>query len=63
MERTSALPRSDLPGTKVVVGGGPQLDVAVCSGSIRWVTFPDHRFGEEQERRELARCYGGADVC
>ncbi len=45
----------DLPGSKVVVGGGPQLDS--LKRSYPNVLFTGPRFGEE-----LARCYGSADV-
>jgi glycosyltransferase involved in cell wall biosynthesis len=45
----------DLPGSKVVVGGGPQL--ASLRREYPSVTFTGPRFGEE-----LARAYAGADV-
>jgi glycosyltransferase involved in cell wall biosynthesis len=45
----------DLPGSKVVVGGGPQL--ASLQRDYPKVTFTGPKFGEE-----LARCYAGADV-
>jgi glycosyltransferase involved in cell wall biosynthesis len=45
----------DLPGTKVVVGGGPAL--ARLKRQYPAVQFTGPRFGEA-----LARCYAGADV-
>jgi glycosyltransferase involved in cell wall biosynthesis len=45
----------DLPGSKVVVGGGPQL--ASLQRDYPQVTFTGPRYGEE-----LARAYAGADV-
>jgi glycosyltransferase involved in cell wall biosynthesis len=45
----------DLPGSKVVVGGGPQL--ATLQREYPGVTFTGPRFGEQ-----LARSYAGADV-
>ncbi len=45
----------DLPGSKVVVGGGPQL--ASLRRDYPAVTFTGPRFGEA-----LARAYAGADV-
>ncbi len=45
----------DLPGSKVVVGGGPQL--AQLQRDYPAVTFTGPRFGEE-----LARSYASADV-
>jgi glycosyltransferase involved in cell wall biosynthesis len=45
----------DLPGSKVVVGGGPQL--AALERDYPKVTFTGPRFGEA-----LARSYAGADV-
>lgn len=45
----------DLPGSKVVVGGGPQL--TDISKRYPAAHFTGPRFGEE-----LARCYGAADV-
>ena len=45
----------DLPGSKVVVGGGPQL--ADISKRYTAAHFTGPKFGEE-----LARCYGAADV-
>jgi glycosyltransferase involved in cell wall biosynthesis len=45
----------DLPGSKVVVGGGPQL--ASLRREYPSVTFTGPRYGEE-----LARAYAGADV-
>lgn len=44
-----------LPGTKVVVGDGPQL------GQLRR-TYPDVRFVGRQQGEDLARYYAGADV-
>ncbi len=45
----------DLPGSKVVVGGGPQLqELRKAYPAVR---FTGPRFGEA-----LARCYAGADV-
>jgi glycosyltransferase involved in cell wall biosynthesis len=45
----------DLPGSKVVVGGGPQL--AVLQRDYPNVTFTGPRYGEA-----LARAYAGSDV-
>jgi glycosyltransferase involved in cell wall biosynthesis len=45
----------DLPGSKVVVGGGPQL--ASLRREYPSVTFTGPRFGDD-----LARAYAGADV-
>jgi len=45
----------DLPGSKVVVGGGPQL--AALRRAYPGVTFTGPRYGEA-----LARAYAGADV-
>ncbi len=45
----------DLPGSKVVVGGGPQL--AALRRAYRGVHFTGPRFGAE-----LARAYAGSDV-
>jgi glycosyltransferase involved in cell wall biosynthesis len=45
----------DLPGSKVVVGGGPQL--ASLRRAYPAVTFTGPRYGAE-----LARAYAGADV-
>lgn len=45
----------DLPGSKVVVGGGPQL--AALQRDYPAVTFTGPRYGEA-----LARAYAGADV-
>jgi glycosyltransferase involved in cell wall biosynthesis len=45
----------DLPGSKVVVGGGPQL--ASLRRDYPAVTFTGPRYGEA-----LARAYAGADV-
>jgi glycosyltransferase involved in cell wall biosynthesis len=45
----------DLPGSKVVVGGGPQL--ASLQRDYPAVTFTGPRYGQA-----LARCYAGADV-
>jgi glycosyltransferase involved in cell wall biosynthesis len=45
----------DLPGSKVVVGGGPQL--ASLQREYPGVTFTGPRYGEA-----LARAYAGADV-
>jgi glycosyltransferase involved in cell wall biosynthesis len=45
----------DLPGSKVVVGGGPQL--AALKRDYPGVTFTGPRFGEQ-----LARSYAGGDV-
>jgi glycosyltransferase involved in cell wall biosynthesis len=45
----------DLPGSKVVVGGGPKL--ASLRREYPNVTFTGPRFGDE-----LARAYAGADV-
>ena len=45
----------DLPGSKVVVGGGPQL--AELKRDYPGVTFTGPRFGEQ-----LARSYAGGDV-
>jgi glycosyltransferase involved in cell wall biosynthesis len=45
----------DLPGSKVVVGGGPQL--AALQREYPKVTFTGPRYGEE-----LARSYAGGDV-
>jgi glycosyltransferase involved in cell wall biosynthesis len=45
----------DLPGSKVVVGGGPQLDS--LKAAYPGVRFTGPRFGEE-----LARSYASADV-
>ena len=45
----------DLPGSKVVVGGGPQL--AALQRDYPGVTFTGPRFGAE-----LARAYAGGDV-
>ncbi len=45
----------DLPGSKVVVGGGPQL--ASLKRDYPGVTFTGPRFGEQ-----LARSYAGGDV-
>lgn len=45
----------NIPGTKVVVGDGPQLD------SLRRA-FPDVRFVGTKEGEELARYYAAADV-
>jgi glycosyltransferase involved in cell wall biosynthesis len=45
----------DLPGSKVVVGGGPQL--ASLRREYPAVTFTGPRFGQD-----LARAYAGADV-
>jgi glycosyltransferase involved in cell wall biosynthesis len=45
----------DLPGSKVVVGGGPQL--AALQRAYPQVTFTGPRYGEA-----LARAYAGADV-
>ena len=45
----------DLPGSKVVVGGGPQL--AALRRDYAHITFTGPRFGAD-----LARAYAGADV-
>ncbi len=45
----------DLPGTKVVVGDGPQL------AELR-ARYPDARFIGSKFGAELARCYNGADA-
>jgi glycosyltransferase involved in cell wall biosynthesis len=45
----------DLPGKKVVVGGGPQLEA--LRAAYPAVTFTGPQFGED-----LARCYASADV-
>ena len=45
----------DLPGRKVVVGGGPQLEL--LSARYPDVLFAGPKFGED-----LARCYASADV-
>jgi glycosyltransferase involved in cell wall biosynthesis len=45
----------DLPGTKVVVGGGPQLDE--LHARYPKTVFPGWKSGED-----LADCYAGADV-
>jgi glycosyltransferase involved in cell wall biosynthesis len=45
----------DLPGKKVVVGGGPQFDA--LKNAYRDAIFTGPKFGEE-----LARCYASADV-
>jgi glycosyltransferase involved in cell wall biosynthesis len=45
----------DLPGSKIVVGGGPQLNA--LRREYQNVTFTGPRFGEE-----LARAYAGSDV-
>ncbi len=45
----------DLPGTKVVVGDGPQL------GMLKR-RFPDVHFAGERHGESLARAYAGADV-
>lgn len=47
--------RLDLPGTKVVVGDGPQREVLER-------THPDARFVGERHGRDLTRTYAGADV-
>ncbi|KZL21392.1 GDP-mannose-dependent alpha-mannosyltransferase [Pseudovibrio axinellae] len=47
--------RLSLPGTKVVVGGGPQLD------ELR-KTYPDVVFTGPKEGEELVEYYSGADV-
>lgn len=45
----------DLPGRKVVVGGGPQLD------ELR-ARYPDVTFTGKHTGEELAQCYASADV-
>ncbi|WP_083509780.1 glycosyltransferase family 4 protein [Hyphomicrobium sulfonivorans] len=45
----------DLPGRKVVVGGGPQLD------ELR-ARYPDVTFTGKRTGEELAQCYASADV-
>lgn len=47
--------RLDLPGSKVVVGGGPQLD-----GFVR--RYPEARFVGPKQGEELARYYAAGDV-
>ncbi|MEM7444649.1 MAG: glycosyltransferase family 1 protein [Pseudomonadota bacterium] len=47
--------RLDLPGSKVVVGGGPQLD-----GFVR--RYPEVRFVGPKEGEELAQYFAAADV-
>jgi glycosyltransferase involved in cell wall biosynthesis len=51
----AAFLKLDLPGSKVVVGGGPQLES--LRAAFPGVTFTGPRFGAE-----LARAYAGADV-
>ncbi|MBI5165817.1 MAG: glycosyltransferase family 1 protein [Magnetospirillum sp.] len=54
-KNTEAFLALDLPGSKVVVGDGPQL--AELKRRFPGVTFTGARFGEA-----LARCYAAADV-
>lgn len=47
--------RLDLPGRKVVVGGGPQLPALQAA-------YPDVIFTGPKEGEDLARCFSSADV-